>query len=191
MEGFDWNVITAITAIISVMLVFIFNAWGIFISWISTNLAIEESKRKRDHDKLSVIPSLSIILNRSTDESTSIILKNVGLGPAKILSYSVFLDGHEMKMNTFNDIDRLKIRRCDYYLQLPSHYGFLVSNIEVNQILDASFKEDLLKFSMQELDDEIKVEVIRFVHSNIKLEITYANIYDEPIGTVKFSGGYS
>ncbi len=58
-------------------------------------LSIIEAKTSREHDKLSVMPSLNVS-SHYNDEGTHINIRNVGLGPAVIGKVLIELDGEEI-----------------------------------------------------------------------------------------------
>jgi hypothetical protein len=60
---------------------------ALLVSLFAISLAIQESHRTREHERLSVVPKLVVrFVDGSDGDITGIILDNQGLGPARILN---------------------------------------------------------------------------------------------------------
>ena len=65
----------------------IVSAAALIVSLVAIWLGVQESRRSREHDRLSVVPMLDTkFMNGGDGEVTGIVLENQGLGPAHVLN---------------------------------------------------------------------------------------------------------
>lgn len=84
---------------------------GLLVAILALIVAIYESYRRRRHDRLSVQP---VIEGKAElfKEKAEVFLLNVGLGPARITEYKIYVDGNEIdRMDTAfkNFSEKLKL----------------------------------------------------------------------------------
>ena len=66
---------------------FVVSVAAVIVSLVGLYIGIQESRRTREHERLSVVPKLaSQFVNGSDSDITGIVLKNDGLGPAHVLT---------------------------------------------------------------------------------------------------------
>jgi hypothetical protein len=95
---------------------------GLIVSICALGYTAYQAYLSREHNKLSVKPSLSTWSETSFDEEIKCIvfeatLMNAGLGPAYIKSYEILIDEQPIYMPTFDDIH-------DAIQQAFPHYKF-------------------------------------------------------------------
>jgi hypothetical protein len=74
------------------------------VSLVAIGIGIHDSRLTREHERLSVVPKLSIkFVDGSDSDITGILLENDGLGPARVLNVRLSVDGRYVGENTESD----------------------------------------------------------------------------------------
>ena len=128
----------------------------------------------RRHNILSVQPHLTTFVNRDRNQKTgtlSVALMNNGLGPARILSYRIYLDGKEINADVSKDAEAvikqmLGERQYTYRLTTLGN-DYAMSTNESKDIL-------LVQFSLNKESDfeEVERQLNRF-----DLVVNYDSMY--------------
>jgi hypothetical protein len=105
---------------------------GLVVSICALGYTAYQAYLSREHNKLSVKPSLTTWSDTTYDHITGCYtyestLMNAGLGPAYIKSYEVLIDGVPVKATTFSDLHQAIVKGFPHYTLVSSecYYGLL------------------------------------------------------------------
>lgn len=156
-----------------------------FWSWLSINssnvialcaliLTVWQAIVARKHNKLSVTPYLTTWTHVDTDKcSYAVEILNNGIGPALIKSFQIFVDGHEIKGQDLEILQKaLKIAFPQYSYHSYNSFlseGYMMSPKESRNLLTIQFLGPNFP-SKEEIDHAAK---------RVKIIIEYESIYEE------------
>lgn len=155
---------------------------AIFVAALSLSLTLWSAMLERKHARLSLLPHL--IIRRRVDSvvdggiEISIFLRNVGLGPARLMSYVLHTSaGQPVQSNHKNWYDCLKDRgivSLTTKVYLP----------DKGELLSSNDKLEILELSCSQVHAERNLNIC----ANLWLEVTYESLYGEQ-STIRFALG--
>jgi hypothetical protein len=150
---------------------------GIIVQVATCGVLIWQLFVQRQHNRLSVTPSLDIWLTEKIDQHRYIIkLRNKGIGPARILSFIVY-----------NGNDEITDKRDAVYRKLLKKF-FPESKYKINRftylgdkhVMTANEKKVLVDFTFTE-NPPTREEFIDAYENKVRLVIEYESFYHEKL----------
>jgi hypothetical protein len=146
------------------------------IAFCALGLTLWQACVMRRHNKLSVQPYLTTWVHRDEGPSHFILvvdLLNNGVGPALIKTFKVFVDGHEIKGQEDEPMQKaLKLLFPQYIYQSNQSFmsdGYMMSPKESRNLVT-------IKFTGSNLP---KTEEIEHAKNRVNISIRYESIYRE------------
>jgi hypothetical protein len=152
----------------------------LIIATLALLVSLSETRQQRKHDQLSVHPTIEAICDMSIDR-LEIYLKNLGLGPAKLLDFKIMLNNKEIDHSVFKMGEYLKnetnlpisiwertVFILPSYIQINEKIDLFNSNIGIKQ----GDKEDLLN-ALDKISVKIIYETLYKIKISEKLEFAF------------------
>lgn len=167
------------------------NSWeaaALVVAVCALYLTIKSNKATQEHNKLSVKPRLTtaVMANRTLYLDGSIktiefqvLLTNVGLGPAIVKTSDVLIDGDEVPVESFEDVQPL-LEKVFPGIQLAPSGSFFKLNKE--HAVEVGKEVELVAFTVlnpsAEFDKEIKRVSLRICTESLYGETLYYDTRD-------------
>ena len=136
---------------------------AVLVSIIALSFSINEGKKNREHQKLSVQPHLEVRFHFLENISGYELINN-GLGPAKITSFRVFIDNIE-----YYHWERI---RSEFNLKDSMHWSWPTENSYIMP------SEEFTLFAFQRKSDSaIKLE--NDLRKKINIKLCYCSLYND------------
>ena len=135
-------------------------------------VAVSEARATRRHNRLSVIPPLTVGCHNSIQKPQFLAeIENTGTGPAIVRDFRVFLDDEHHE--SFEAEAWLAIVDL---LELPKEGIVAGLRIDKGEFIPPSKRMILLRY---ECDEELTNKQIRQAFQRIRLEIDYQSVYGD------------
>lgn len=151
-------------------------AWGGFaVAIAGVLLTVYQAWRTQDHNKRSVRPLLQLRSDLSQGETAGLVLNNIGLGPAILVSTEMTLDGKPI-----GGIDEDSVNRLRATLKTRPGASTFVPGEAIAK--DAT----VILLGLSNYDKEKDVEFADLIRRRLKIEIVYKSLY----GGKKFTANW-
>jgi hypothetical protein len=141
---------------------------AVVISIAALAVSVGQTWLTHDHNKKSVRPVLQFGNVYRQGQRAGLILKNVGLGPAKIVRSEVHLDGRLIGEYSQETVNRVR----DTLKQRPS-----ASTFRSGTYLPADYDDFLL--SLAEYDKEEDKELAHLIDDRLTIKFVYESLYGD------------
>jgi hypothetical protein len=142
------------------------------IALASLFVAANQAYLARKHNRLSVRPILSVYRKQFSEQPIEYCVENRGLGPAIVKSFSILIDGNEVKASDGNCVyaatDTLGVDRSD----VGGHL------IPVNEVITAGQEIVAIRFPRAGSDATFHKELLGKL-PRMKFLIRYESMYEE------------
>jgi hypothetical protein len=144
---------------------------AITIAFASICISLWEGSETRRHNRLSVRPKLEVVFNAGK-ETFGYTVDNNGLGPAMITGMDLFVDGEKIRHTGFGGLDEfLDMMKLKERFLSRDAFGKGIT-------LTAGSRKSILLF--KKFNSDNTEELLKNIYLRVKIEITYASMYDEP-----------
>jgi hypothetical protein len=141
---------------------------GVVIAVASLGVSAYVAGATRRHNRLSVRPLLGLGISFPVGAAAGLGLTNSGLGPARIISSRLTVDGAQ-----FGEFNKPNVDRLREHLAVRPHAATLGGQ----PFLDADYRQFLL--SVDPYDPAEHAEFRRLIEERLRLEIRYESIYGQ------------
>jgi hypothetical protein len=141
---------------------------GVVIAVASLGVSAYVAGATRSHNRLSVRPLLGLGSSFSVGAAAGLGLTNSGLGPARIISTQLAVDGEQ-----FGEFNKPNVDRLREHLAVRPHAATLGGQ----PFLDTDYQQFLL--SVDAYDPIEHAEFRLLIQERLRLEIQYESIYGQ------------
>jgi hypothetical protein len=140
------------------------------IALASLVLSVWAGIQTRHHNRLSVMPKLSVLNNFTTEPPFGWVLSNKGLGPAIVKKVTIFVDNKPVPSDKYGGWDNAT-------KQLGIRH-FVTTRTFVEESIKAGEKIVILEIPPKEMTNE-RMSQLRNVIERLKIEIVYESFYGD------------
>jgi len=151
-------------------------------------LTVWEGYETRQHNRISVVPRLDIdikVQSSANNKSISYYVESTGLGPVKIVDFTVFYN-HEGKVSQSDNFDYLITDLQKLNDKSNVNLDIASSDVDIGSFMAPGVHEVLFKASTE---SEIGVSdaINKHVRNTLDIVICYCSVYDDQCGQAQFS----
>jgi hypothetical protein len=163
---------------------------ALIVSFGSLWFSIDQGMESRRHDRLSLLPAVTVSHYGRMGEDFGIVLKNTGVGPAVIKS----LDGH-INNQYFVEVESLRNTLCSKYpfcrelyaeagstgqqIVRPKNRNLTYSSFESNHVLEMNVPMYLIQVTGVDIPERAEMWTAISTKHIFELRVTYCSVYGE------------